>query len=80
MLESSVNYHGQTTLPDAVRDALSLQAGDRVRYVMLGEGVLMMSVRPTSRLFGSLKYDGLPVSLEEMERGIAQGATEGRAR
>ena len=73
MLESSVNYRGQTTLPDAVRDALGLKAGDRVRYVILDEGVLMMPVRPTSRLFGSLKYDGPPVSLEDMERGIAQG-------
>ena len=80
MLESSVNYRGQTTLPDAVRDALGLKAGDKVRYVVLDEGVLMMPVRPTSRLFGSLKYDGPAVSLEEMERGIAQGATEGRAR
>ena len=74
MLESSVNYRGQTTLPDTVRDALGLQAGDRVRYVILDEGVLMMSVRPTSRLFGNLKYDGPAVSLEDMERGIAEGA------
>ena len=68
MLESSVNYRGQTTLPDAVRDALGLKAEDKVRYVILDEGVLMMPVRPTSRLFGSLKYDGPPVSMEDMER------------
>ena len=60
MLESSVNYRGQTTLPDAVRDTLGLQAGDRVRYVILDEGVLMMPVRPTSCLFGSREYGGLP--------------------
>ena len=60
---------------DAVRDALGLQAGDRVRYVILDEGVLMMPVRPTSRLFGSLKYDGPAVSMEDMEREIAVGAT-----
>ena len=78
MLESSVNYRGQTTLPDVVRDVLGLQAGDKVRYVVTDEGVLMMPVRPTSRLFGSLKYDGPPVGLEDMERGIAQGATESR--
>ena len=35
-----------------------------------------MPVRPTSRLFGSLKYDGPAVSLEDMERAIAEGATE----
>ena len=79
MLESSVNYRGQTTLPDAVRNALGLKAGDKVRYVVLDEGVLMMPVRPTSRLFGSLVYSGTPVSLEDMEHGAAEGASEGNA-
>ena len=77
MLESSVNCRGQTTLPEAVRDALGLEAGDKVRYVILDEGVMIRQVRPTSRLFGSLKYDGPPVSLEDMERAIVEGATEG---
>jgi len=77
MFDSSVNYHGQTTLPEAVRDALGLNAGDKVRYVLVDEGVLMMPVRPTSRLFGSLNYDGPPMGLEDMERAIAEGAVEG---
>lgn len=77
MLESSVNFRGQTTLPETVRDALGLKAGDKVRYVILDEGVLIIPVRPTSRLFGSLKYDGPPVNLEDMEHAIAEGATEG---
>jgi bifunctional DNA-binding transcriptional regulator/antitoxin component of YhaV-PrlF toxin-antitoxin module len=63
-------------LPKAVRDSLAVKAGDKVRYVILDEGVLMMPVRPTSRLFGSLKYDGPAVSLEDMDRGIAEGAVE----
>ena len=46
MLESSVNYRGQTTLPKPVRDSLGLQAEDRVRYVILDEGVLMMPPGP----------------------------------
>ena len=48
-----------------------------MRYVILDEGVLIMPVRPTNRLFGSLKYDGPAKSLEDMERRIAEGATEG---
>ena len=63
-------------MPKAVRDSLEVKAGDRVRYVILDEGVLIMPVRPTSRLFGSLKYDGPAVSLDDMERAIAEGATE----
>ena len=77
MFESSVTIKGQTTLPKAVRDSLELKAGDKVRYVILDEGVLIMSVRPTSRLFGSLKYDGPAVSLEDMKDAIADGAVEG---
>ena len=76
MLESSITVKGQTTLPKAVRDSLAVKAGDKVRYVILDEGVLMMPVRPTSRLFGSLKYDGPAVSLEDMNRAIAEGAVE----
>ena len=77
MIESSITVKGQTTLPKAVRDSLAVKAGDKVRYVILDEGVLIMPVRPTRRLFGSLKYDGPAVSLEEFDRAIAEGATEG---
>lgn len=76
MYESSITVKGQTTLPKAVRDSLAVKAGDKVRYVFLDEGVLIMPVRSTSSLFGSLKYDGPAVTLEDMEDGIAKGATE----
>ena len=49
MFESSITVKGQTTLPKAVRESLSVKAGDRVRYVILDEGVLIMPVRSTSR-------------------------------
>ena len=76
MLESSITIKGQTTLPKPVRDSLEVKPGDKVRYVILDEGVLIMPVRPTSRLFGKLKYDGPAKSLEDMERAVAEGATE----
>ena len=76
MFESSITVKGQTTLPKAVRDSLAVKAGDKVRYVILDGRALMMPVRPTSRLFGSLQYDGPPVSLEDMDRAIAEGAIE----
>ncbi len=76
MFESSITIKGQTTLPKAIRDSLAVKAGDRVRYVIVDEGVLMMPVRPTGRLFGSLRYDGPPVSLDDMDRAIAEGSIE----
>ena len=75
MYESSITVKGQTTLPKAVRDSLDIKAGDKVRYVFLEEGVLIMPVRSASNLFGSLKYDGPAVTLEDMEDGIVKGAT-----
>ena len=74
MIESTITSKGRTTLPKAVREALSLQAGDRVRYIVLNDEVMILPVRPTSRLFGKLKYDGPPVTLEDMDRAIAEGA------
>ena len=75
MFEFSITTKGQTTLPKLVRDSLEVKPGDKVRYVILDEGALIMPVRPTSHLFDSLKYDGPAISLEDMERAIAEGAT-----
>ena len=77
MLESSVTKKGQTTLPKPVRDTLGVQAGDRVRYVVLDGEVRILPVRPIRRLFGALKHDGPPVTVEEMKRAVADAASEG---
>jgi len=77
VIESSITMKGQTTLPKAVRDSLAVKAGDKVRYVILEEGVLILPVRPTSQLFRSLEYDGPTVSLEDMDRAVAERAAEG---
>ena len=76
MMESGITSKGQTTLPKAVREALSVQAGDRVRYVIQEGEVRIMPVRPVSRLFGILRHDGPAATLEDMERAIAEGACD----
>ena len=75
MIESVVNSRGRTTLPKAVREALSIKDGDRVRYIVHGDEVRIVKVKPVGRLFGVLNYDGPPLSLEDMERAIIEGAT-----
>ena len=75
MLESGITTKGQTTLPKAVREALGAGPGDRVRYILLDGEVRIRAVRPIQRLFGVLAYDGPPVTLDEMQRGIVEGAT-----
>jgi len=74
MNESKITAKGQTTLPKAVREALSLNPGDKVRYFVHDDEVRIRKVLPISRLFGIVKYDGPPVSLEEMEEAIISGA------
>lgn len=74
MIESAVTARGQTTLPKAVREALSLTAGDRVRYTVLDGEVRIRKVLPLSRLYGIVKYDGPPVSLDEMQQAIIASA------
>lgn len=76
MIESSITVKGQTTLPKAVREALSVQSGDRVRYIIEDGEVQIKAVRPLSRLYGVLRHDGPTVTLEDMERAIVEGASK----
>ena len=76
MTESTVTSRGQTTLPKAVRTALGVKPGDRIRYVVLEDGVRILPMRPVARLFGAFGHDGPPASLEDMDRAIAEGASE----
>lgn len=79
MQESTVTIKGQTTLPKAVRDALDLQPGDKVRYVIIGEDVRILPVRSAGELAGSVSYDGPSVSLEDMDDAIANSAIARRS-
>ena len=64
-------------MPKPVREALGIVPGDRVRYIILDNNeVRIIPVRPLSRLFGALKHEGPPVTLEDMERAVEEGATD----
>ena len=67
MITSTITSRGPTTLPKPVREALRVRAGDRVRYVILGNEVRGLSVRPVGRLFGALKHLKFRDSLTEMD-------------
>ena len=62
-------------MPKAVRVALGVGAGDRVRYLILDGEVRIRPVGRIERLFGALRSERLPATLDDMERGIAEGAT-----
>ena len=75
MEESTITSKGQTTIPKSIREHMGVKAGGRVRFFVRPDGIVMMlPVIPVSKLRGMVKYDGPPVSLEEMDEAIAAGA------
>jgi AbrB family looped-hinge helix DNA binding protein len=77
MTTSTLTAKGQTTLPKAVRDALALKPGDKVRYVIADNEVRIIKAKPLATLYGLLARPGQePVGLEAMEEAIAAGAAE----
>ena len=78
MPTSAMTSKGQLTVPAEVRAELRLRAGDRVRFEPLGDGAYRLSpVRGDVRaLRGAIRYDGPPVSVEDMNRAIADALAE----
>jgi antitoxin PrlF len=77
-MDSALSSKGQITIPKAARDRLNIGPGDRVKFFFDAQGKLVILPKlPASALRGLLKspFDR-PVTLEEMEEGIARGAVE----
>jgi antitoxin PrlF len=66
--ESTLTAKGQTTVPAAVRNALGVGYGDRVRWVLRGGEVVVVPVRDAEHPDPAL--DGL---LALVERDVAAG-------
>ena len=77
MLQSKVFANGSTTLPKPVREALGVEAGDTVSYVISGDRVQVLRTRSVHELAGMLaRDDQAAVSLGEMQDAITRGAIE----
>lgn len=75
-MQATLTSKGQITVPKALRDRLHLSPGDRLAFVIDNDGsVRILPKRRSVRdLKGSLPRPAAPVSLEDMERAIADGA------
>ena len=80
-VRAKISSKGQLVLPKAVRDAYGLVPGSEVEMEVMNDGIFLKPcpkrVRKTYTLdevAGFLKYDGPPVSLKDMERGIEEEA------
>ena len=78
MPTATLTSKGQLTVPAEVRADLHLNSGDRVSFEKAENG--FYQIRPLKgdimRLAGMLKYDGPPLSIEDMDRVIGEAATE----
>jgi len=82
MTIGTMTSKGQVTIPKPVRDRLHLRTGDRMEFSVSEEGTIIIRPR-TSRIedvMGMLsRYaKGRNVSVEDMDRGIAEGFRRGK--
>jgi AbrB family looped-hinge helix DNA binding protein len=77
-MESALSSKGQVTIPKMARERLGIGPGDRVKFFFDAQGKLVILPKVSvSILRGFLKSPmGKGVTLEEMEEGIAAGATK----
>jgi AbrB family looped-hinge helix DNA binding protein len=76
-----ISSKGQLVLPKAVRDAYGLDAGSEVEVESAGD-VILLRPRPKKErktytldeVAGFLKYDGPPVTLDDMKRAVDEEA------
>lgn len=75
---ATMTSKGQITIPKEIRDSLRLKPGDQVDFVQGADGIVRL--RPLTRsimeLFGILKWDGPPVTVEQMNEAIRQAVVE----
>ena len=77
MYQSIVIAEGQTTLPKPFREALEVEAGDTLRYIISEGTVQVLRLRSVAELAGMLARDGQAlISLDDMDDAIAQGEIE----
>jgi antitoxin PrlF len=78
MPSARVTSKGQVTLPKEVREALRLDVGDRVSFLVRADGVVEM--RPETvdlrELVGSLGVKGKRLTVEEMNEIIKTAASK----
>ena len=74
-MESAITVKGQATIPKAIREYLRLKPGDRVKFFVHPDGsVVLLPKLPASALRGLIKGRRRPVTIEEMNEAVRDGA------
>jgi AbrB family looped-hinge helix DNA binding protein len=82
MAEAVMTSKGQVTVPVEVRRRLGLHQGSRVEFVPTSGGDYVLRVKTGSikDLKGMLPPPAIPVTLEQMDDAIADGAAQTMSR
>ena len=77
MATATITSKGQITIPKEVREALGVEAGDRVEFVAQSSGVytVVAATRDVRHLKGMIAKPAKPVGIEEMNRAVARAAS-----
>ncbi len=77
-MAATMTSKGQVTIPVAVRKRLRLKAGSKIDFVENKAGELVLKPRSgdISTLYGIVKYDGPPVSIEEMNEALLDAVAD----
>jgi AbrB family looped-hinge helix DNA binding protein len=80
MSTATVTSKGQITIPADVRQALQVEAGDRVEFLEVEPGrfEVVAATRSVTELKGMFGRAGKTVSIEEMNRTIATRGASAR--
>lgn len=75
---ATLTAKGQLTLPKSIRLHLKLNAGDKIDFVLLDNGVIQAVPLKQSpqKLKGIVKCPNKTVTIEEMNEAIARGANK----
>lgn len=75
MTVATMTSKGQITIPKEVRDELGLEPGMKIDFVRVGNGEFRLRPKNVgvADLFGILKYEGPPLTIDEMNEAIRDG-------
>ena len=77
MTAATLTSKGQLTLPKEVRVAMGVGPGDRVDFVLMEDGnfAVLPATHSVKKLKGIIARPRRTVSLEDMDKAIARGAS-----
>ena len=74
-MHATITSGGRVTLPKPIRDKLHLGPGDKIDFVLEGDGLRVARVTASvTRLKDMVPKPAAPVSLQEMDAAIAKAA------